>query len=693
MFMMSFIDHSARFAPGRLLRAWLPACAFFAVLAFAALPAGPVYGAQTKLQTQLMGKSYLLEGPLLLGRGPRLVLQKGILGFPVKETTPLIRSGPPPLPANWPLFFKTAKARHIEVMHGQLVLDLRTGQPKTDAPLLQHLLNGSDVAKISLSECDLLILTDVRAPISLEIKSAVFSVDLEDGEIEGGGTAAFWGAESAFQLGHSFKPDLKGPPDAKDPADENGQASKTRDRKIANTISPLQLKIQTPYFDWMFEGETSGRKGLTLKGESRLQLFDAAGLMARLLPSEAEAPDAGGAEPDADAEASNASKTDKNHKPVRGDPPIIIAASGLLDWSGARGTLSEGAFDIGGNSGSGTLKLKLTERNHALSGTLAFETIVVPPLSEAPDDEENRTLFQKLSSSGFFAGLSALFDVEAGIRKLVRLVRGIDVDLRVSAETVRLGQLQLSETGFSLYQSKGEAIIDVADVSLFGGQAGGHMKIDTRAPKPRWHVNLNLLDVEFGKIASLFKTDRLPTGVGRVKFHLTSFGDKLTEIYQNMTGGFGFQMNEGGKLGLNLALLTGSEEHEEPVNMQTLQQGDLEFSRFTATGRIEPGRLIAEHAAAHTDTHDFTGKGFLNFEHGEMDYHIASWAKLLTNQAAEPGENKKAAGAVLQGAPLLLSCSRINGPIATPSLEVLTALRLSLLNRGCPAFYHPPKKQ
>ncbi len=605
-------------------------------------PWSPVFAAE---DNALANRPFKLDQPYLIGTTPFLTLDKGVLVLdPVRA--PDHQAIPPagPLPKGWPELAKEQRLKHLLLQDAVLTLDISADkQLPPPALVIEALLKDSWFSKLTMKNCQLRIKGTVGAPLAMQIKEAVFEFDLEDGEIEGGGTIEAFHNEALFQMEAVYAPYAKRP----------------------GGLSQLEFKLAHPLFAWAFEGQVGGQKGLYLKGETNFQLFDWAALRHFV------------SRDDETGEVKEKPERESNRAGLK-KQPVLISGYGLLTWSEKTGRLEQGQFQFGPNKANGTLSLKLSEHNHTVSGSLAFEKLALNGLITAGATGETPADTTPVVTPGF--------KFEGVIKQVIQFIRTIDADLRISAQELLLGPLQLEETGFSLYQKGGEVIFDVAEITLFDGQARGHIKIDTTSPKPRWHINTQFSTIDLARLKQAFQFSPFLKGTAVLKLHLTSFGDKVHEIFQNMFGALVFQVPKGGDAAVDLNLLLVEEGRGTP-SFEGFTAGHTPFERLEGLGHIAKGRLVTDFLSIKSEGHDYTGKGIFNLLNGQVDWYLAAWQRGLDdkqkNSTQNPDDNN---GAVTSA--ILLSCTHIAGDRKHPRLESTRALHLSLMNKVCPVPYH-----
>lgn len=603
---------------------------------------------------------YSLNAPIIISHSPLVSITKGkvrLIDLKKNEKSlPLIGF----LPSEWIKLFVVQKLSNIELTDAKITVDFRrmdirasdkSNQSNTES-LISSSLKKSYLETILIKNSSLTIYRDYNKPTEALISNCELEVDLDDGEIDGSGNLLLNKLITSFTLSHDF--------------------SNKNDKGIV--LNQINLSLKNTIFSSEIDGVLYGRSGLHFKGDVELDIKDTNAL--NLLNN------AGG-------------------QVTESKDFIHFLAAGLLNWSDSQGTLSNGKFKFGNNSATGTLSLKVSQANPEISGTLAFnnldfsnfKTATRRPKLSKPDVSDrnfNDYLFEKA-------------------KNIYPLIRNYDADLRVSAGLIKIHEFELQDSGFSLFQKKGELLIDMAGISLFKGTATGLLKIDTNSPKPRWHINTGFKNIELAELSLALKSPAFLSGLGDLKIQLTSFGDKGTEIYENMFGSLSFAMPNGGEVALSLNEFLGEQKLDSEKTFKKLQSGKTPFVSLKAESHFSKGAMIMDHLLVSIENNDLTSRGFINLKSNVMDLHVASWETVTEPEedtSTSKGTDKRTQnekqrvdphlGLIdttqnkikLSPTPILLTCTHIYGAWSELILNKLTALHLSLLNRGCPVNYH-----
>lgn len=142
-----------------------------------------------------------------------------------------------------------------------------------------------------------------------------------------------------------------------------------------------------------------------------------------------------------------------------------VVVTGDLSWSRDRLALDSAVMSFGDHSAKGSLALAVAKGRALLEGTLAYDSLDVTPVAE-----------------GGGAGLSGSRPLTALSFAQLGKDRGLDLDLRLSAELFRAGGLQAAPLAVALTSQHERFSADIAELGLFGGNVTGRLAYDPAQP-------------------------------------------------------------------------------------------------------------------------------------------------------------------------------------------------------------------
>ena len=243
--------------------------------------------------------------------------------------------------------------------------------------------------------------------------------------------------------------------------------------------------------------------------------------------------------------------------------------------SGRSVSLSALNIDLDGNVGEGGLTLG-GEGRQVLQGTLAADTIDLTPYVSAfrpfTNNEWNR---QPITLSG---------------------LTGADVDLRLSASRVIIGNVKLGRTAVATNLRGGSLTVAIGESQAFGGEANGTFGLAQSDAGATVKAQIKLTDIDLqqglGELMALRKLE----GKGTLTVDLDSSGASVYELAQGLNGTASLASQKGAVTGLNLEQLLRRFERSPLSARGDFRSGKTPYDQLTAEVRIIKGAAGIEEA-------------------------------------------------------------------------------------------------
>jgi AsmA protein len=239
----------------------------------------------------------------------------------------------------------------------------------------------------------------------------------------------------------------------------------------------------------------------------------------------------------------------------------IQAAAGQVN-------LANVLLDIDNNRGIGALSLNWTEgAPPAISGTLAYSALDVGAFLNA---------FAPLPLDG--GQLTPSIDTG--------FLRQLGLDLRFSAQTARIGRLELQNLAAAARIERGRALFDIGDASAYGGHIMGRIIISENGFDGGGEIQLTAENVDFGAAyQAVGVTGPLPRGRGTLNLTVASPNPVWATTARDLQGRLEMAMGEGSIPGFNLQTFRTLASQERFFSLTRASEGDLPFrsARFATT--------------------------------------------------------------------------------------------------------------
>jgi AsmA protein len=192
-----------------------------------------------------------------------------------------------------------------------------------------------------------------------------------------------------------------------------------------------------------------------------------------------------------------------------------FALKAHTDLVGGNLSLSSVNIELDGNSGEGVLSL-LGEGHRTLRGTLALDTLDVTPYVST---------VRLLAGNEWNRQPLALDDLTS-----------IDIDLRLSAGSVKLANARLGRTAVTANLRNGNLSIVVGESQAFGGVVSGSFGLANSAAGAKLNAQLQFADVDLDRSLGELFGFRHIEGKGKFAVAFDASGASVYALTQNLNG-------------------------------------------------------------------------------------------------------------------------------------------------------------
>jgi len=252
-----------------------------------------------------------------------------------------------------------------------------------------------------------------------------------------------------------------------------------------------------------------------------------------------------------------------------------FALKAQTNVSGRAVSLSALNIDLDGNVGEGVLTLG-GEGRQLMQGTLASDAIDLTPYVAAfrpfTNNEWNR---QPITLNG---------------------LSGADLDLRLSAGRVTIGNVKLGRTALAANLRRGSLTLAIGESQAFGGEANGTFGLAQSDAGATVKAQIKLSDIDLqqglGELMSLRKLE----GKGTLTVDLESSGSSVYELAQGLNGTASLTSQKGAVAGLNLEQLLKRFERNPLTARGDFRSGRTPYDQLAADLKIIKGAAGIEEA-------------------------------------------------------------------------------------------------
>lgn len=270
-----------------------------------------------------------------------------------------------------------------------------------------------------------------------------------------------------------------------------------------------------------------------------------------------------------------------------------------LDWGAGTLTFSRATVSVDGNEGAGALALATSSPVPAIDATLAFQKLDLTRYSPAA------SLWPAVWSAAGESGSASL--------------TSLDVDLRMSAAKVMLPYVQTGRGAVTIALKNGRLLADVAELELEGGSFSGQMNADFTGSVPRYSVRGKLENVDAGRCFSELLHRNPLQGRANILLDLVGSGGAAADVLSSLSGKVNFNLNEGGRLGLDLRALRYAVQRGVAKGWSAAGKGQTALEQLDARLSLHSGVVFAEQLQAKGGGLTINGSGSINMPERLLD--------------------------------------------------------------------------
>lgn len=302
-----------------------------------------------------------------------------------------------------------------------------------------------------------------------------------------------------------------------------------------------------------------------------------------------------------------------------------LRISGPLEWHGGKIAFHTAKVSIDGNEATGGLSVTLGNGKPMLDGTLAFENLEL-----APYFPSRSSAIADLTQGVWNWKHWLVGDPSAG-----SLIRHVDADLRLSANSVTSQGILLGRGAASIAVRDDKLLADLAEIEL-DDQAEGNARItvDLSSVEPRYAVSGTLNSTDLASVTRVFSDREIVSGAGRLDVDLKSVGNTDDEIRSSLTGSAMLAMPDGGQVAVDLGSLLAAGK-TGGLGWEGVATSNTSLDKLSANFQANNGVLIAKDVQAETSTRQVEVAGTIDLTASMLDLSIAAAPKPGTTIAQE----------------------------------------------------------
>ncbi len=321
--------------------------------------------------------------------------------------------------------------------------------------------------------------------------------------------------------------------------------------------------------------------------------------------------------------------------------PGVVQLTGTLNLAPDWVSLQSGAFAVAGQKATGDLTLKFGSEPAQLEGALAFDALDFEPLW-------GHTFGEPLPASGSPSASR-------------RLMTALDMDLRISAETLRWGRAVATPAALTLTSKAGMLSAEIAELGLFDGSVLGHLDADFTHEPLRASARLTAENVDAAQIIDAVAQRPWIAGRADIRLELQAEGRGSQQLLDSAAGNVRVSFAKGGSIPFDILKLAKASPAQGVHGWSELDFATTAFDELRLQLNLQGGELRCDDLNLRRAGEIIRGSGSVDLARGQVDWRFTG------RQAIRGGGGGDAAKGDA-GAPPEASLS-IQGPWARPTIR------------------------
>jgi AsmA protein len=289
-----------------------------------------------------------------------------------------------------------------------------------------------------------------------------------------------------------------------------------------------------------------------------------------------------------------------------------VSVRGQMEYAKSTLSFDKAAVRMDGNEGSGVLAMRFAQPRPVLSGTLAYKTFDASP-------------YLSTSAVAFSGDPMSWSSLAAGVLT-VPLGMHLDADLRISADRVQLGNLDLGPSAATLALKDGRLLADVTGLKFNGGEGGGQITADFNGFLPKVTVRGKLENIDIGQLSGSLVGAQHIQGRVSIVGDLAGSGATLKGIIDGLAGKLTLRSQSSGKLALDLRGIAAASQSQEISGWQAAARNTTAFDQLDLRLVLRDGTLLTETAEVRTTEATWVATGIVNLLSDRIDVRLTQSA-------------------------------------------------------------------
>ena len=249
-------------------------------------------------------------------------------------------------------------------------------------------------------------------------------------------------------------------------------------------------------------------------------------------------------------------------------------------------------------------------------------------------------------------------DPDAKINLPIDLLKSLKLDGKIAIKKIKVKKLNFANMQMHATANKGRVKIKPFSLDLYQGHLNAEVGLDVNPALPVYKVSYKLTKMQIGEFLQDFMDQKKITGAAKSNASLTTKGDSVRNLKQNLNGNLALQLKDGAIQGFNLsyqidrarALYKRKDAPEE-------QPDQTEFGALSLSGVVKQGIFSSDDLKLLAPLLRVKGAGEVDLAKETLDYNVQ--ARIVDSLKVEDTGDKG-----------LLIPVEITGPWAAPKIDV-----------------------
>jgi AsmA protein len=245
------------------------------------------------------------------------------------------------------------------------------------------------------------------------------------------------------------------------------------------------------------------------------------------------------------------------------------------DIGGGIAALSNVNVEVDGNAAEGALSLS-TDGHHLVQGTLAADALDLTP---------------------YLSGVRLLARNERNWDVLPIRLDGfgdLNLDLRLSAASIKLGSAQLGRTAVAANMHNGKLDLTVGEAQAFGGTIKGTLGFNAAESGISVASHMQFADVDLNDCLGQIFALRKLTGRGNVAINVEGSGASVMGVTHTLNGTASLTARSGALSGMNIEQLLRRLQRRPLSGSGDFRSGSTPFDEIAVNLKIDRGTVVVE---------------------------------------------------------------------------------------------------